>query len=119
MSDLKAGRLGDMPKVVIVHPDGTVEEVTSKLHTLAQEKSVEEVIVANKLEEKSMEEVMMQIVDEETQESESSKSGAPDDYCTFTVSQTGDRELDGAPIQTYTMISNGSQILRDEAHKLL
>lgn len=67
MSDLKAGRLGDMPKVVIVHPDGTVEEVTSKLHTLAQEKSVEEVIVANKLEEKSMEEVMMQIVDEETQ----------------------------------------------------
>lgn len=56
-----------MPKVVIVHPDGTVEEVTSKLHTLAQEKSVEEVIVANKLEEKSMEEVMMQIVDEETQ----------------------------------------------------
>lgn len=114
LSDLKAGRLGDMPKVVIVHPDGTVEEVTSKLHTLAQEKSVEEVIVANKLEEKSMEEVMMQIVDEETQESESSKSGAPDDYCTFTVSQTGDRELDGAPIQTYTMISNGSQILRDE-----
>lgn len=67
LSDLKAGRLGDMPKVVIVHPDGTVEEVTSKLHTLAQEKSVEEVIVANKLEEKSMEEVMMQIVDEETQ----------------------------------------------------
>lgn len=44
-------------------------------------------------------------------ESESSKSGAPDDYCTFTVSQTGDRELDGAPIQTYTMISNGSQIV--------
>ena len=71
LSDLKAGRLGDMPKVVIVHPDGTVEEVTSKLHTLAQEKSLEEVIVANKLEdiaqEKSMEEVMMHIVDEETQ----------------------------------------------------
>lgn len=44
-------------------------------------------------------------------ESESSKSGAPDDYCTFTVSQTGDRELDGAPIQTYTIISNGSQIV--------
>ena len=60
-----------MPKVVIVHPAGTVEEVTSKLHTLAQEKSLEEVIVANKLEdiaqEKSMEEVMMHIVDEETQ----------------------------------------------------
>ncbi|XP_048753425.2 RE1-silencing transcription factor A-like isoform X2 [Ostrea edulis] len=117
LTDLKAGRLGNMPKVVIVHPDGSVEEVTTKLHNLAQEKSMEEVIVADKLDnishDKVMEEVMMHIVDEETQESENSKSAAPEDY-TFTVAQTGDRESDGAPIQTYTMIPNGSQILRDE-----
>ncbi|XP_061196867.1 RE1-silencing transcription factor A-like [Saccostrea echinata] len=117
LTDLKAGRLGNMPKVVIVHPDGSVEEVTTKLHNLAQEKSMEEVMVANKLDDitkdKTMEEAMMHIVGEETQESENSKSGVPEDY-TFTVAQTGDRELDGAPIQTYTMISNGSQILRDE-----
>ncbi|BFZ19819.1 hypothetical protein BsWGS_22858 [Bradybaena similaris] len=30
LQDIKAGKLGDVPQVVIVHPDGSLEEITSK-----------------------------------------------------------------------------------------
>ena len=38
---------GNTPKIVIVHPDGRVEEVTARLHSLAQEKVLEEVMMAD------------------------------------------------------------------------
>ncbi|KAK6983201.1 transcriptional repressor CTCF, partial [Biomphalaria glabrata] len=31
LQDIKDGKLGDVPQVVIVHPDGTLEEISSKL----------------------------------------------------------------------------------------
>ncbi|XP_059168933.1 zinc finger protein 236-like [Physella acuta] len=31
LQDIKAGKLGDVPQVVIVHPDGSLEEISSKI----------------------------------------------------------------------------------------
>ena len=45
LSDMKEGKLGDAPKVVIVHPDGRVEEVTGRLQTLAQQGALQEVMM--------------------------------------------------------------------------
>ena len=36
---MKDGKLGTSPKVVVVHPDGRIEEVTGKLQSLSQANS--------------------------------------------------------------------------------
>ncbi|XP_069113256.1 transcriptional repressor CTCF-like isoform X2 [Argopecten irradians] len=46
LTEMREGKLGNTPKIVIVHPDGRVEEVTSKLQTLAHEKDAEDVLMA-------------------------------------------------------------------------
>lgn len=45
LSDMREGKLGIAPKVVIVHPNGSVEEVTSRLQNLVAEKQMEEMMV--------------------------------------------------------------------------
>ncbi|OWF41806.1 transcriptional repressor CTCF-like [Mizuhopecten yessoensis] len=45
LTEMREGKLGNTPKIVIVHPDGRVEEVTSKLQSLAHEKDVEDVLM--------------------------------------------------------------------------
>lgn len=45
LNDMRDGKLGAAPKVVIVHPNGSVEEVTSRLQTLVAEKQMEEMMV--------------------------------------------------------------------------
>ncbi|XP_046558877.1 zinc finger protein 184-like [Haliotis rubra] len=44
MQDLRAGKLGNAPQVVIVHPDGRVEEFSSRLDSA--EKGVDELLMA-------------------------------------------------------------------------
>ena len=39
LADMKDGKLGSSPKVVVVHPDGRIEEVTAKLQSLSQANS--------------------------------------------------------------------------------
>ncbi|KAL3859331.1 hypothetical protein ACJMK2_009556 [Sinanodonta woodiana] len=39
LADMREGKLGASPKVVVVHPDGRVEEVTAKLQSLTQSQS--------------------------------------------------------------------------------
>ncbi|KAJ8303600.1 hypothetical protein KUTeg_019996 [Tegillarca granosa] len=46
LNEMKEGKLGNTPKVVIVHPDGRVEEVTSKLQSMVQEKTMEDMLLA-------------------------------------------------------------------------
>ncbi|XP_071174495.1 uncharacterized protein [Mytilus edulis] len=45
LNDMRDGKLGSAPKVVIVHPNGSVEEVTSRLQNLVAEKQMEEMMV--------------------------------------------------------------------------
>ena len=45
LNDMREGKLGAAPKVVIVHPNGSVEEVTSRLQNLVAEKQMEEMMV--------------------------------------------------------------------------
>ena len=46
LADMKDGKLGTSPKVVVVHPDGRVEEVTAKLQSLSQSKPVDDFLVS-------------------------------------------------------------------------
>ncbi|KAH3773439.1 hypothetical protein DPMN_174800 [Dreissena polymorpha] len=46
LDDMKEGRLGNCPKVVVVHPDGRVEEVTAKLQSLSQSKPMDDFLVS-------------------------------------------------------------------------
>ena len=43
---MKEGKLGASPKVVVVHPDGRIEEVTAKLQSLSQSKPVDDFLVS-------------------------------------------------------------------------
>ena len=43
---MKEGKLGTSPKVVVVHPDGRIEEVTAKLQSLSQSKPVDDFLVS-------------------------------------------------------------------------
>ncbi|CAC5396633.1 CTCF [Mytilus coruscus] len=45
LNDMREGKLGSAPKVVIVHPNGSVEEVTNRLQNLVAEKQMEEMMV--------------------------------------------------------------------------
>ena len=45
LSDMREGKLGTAPKVVIVHPNGSVEEVTTRLQSLVAEKQMEDMMV--------------------------------------------------------------------------
>lgn len=46
LADMKDGKLGSSPKVVVVHPDGRVEEVTAKLQSLSQSKPMDDFLVS-------------------------------------------------------------------------
>ncbi|WAR11384.1 CTCF-like protein [Mya arenaria] len=46
LADMKEGKLGNSPKVVVVHPDGRVEEVTAKLQSLSQSKPMDDFLVS-------------------------------------------------------------------------
>lgn len=46
LADMKEGKLGTSPKVVVVHPDGRVEEVTAKLQNLSQSKPMDDFLVS-------------------------------------------------------------------------
>lgn len=46
LADMKEGKLGTSPKVVVVHPDGRVEEVTAKLQSLSQSKPMDDFLVS-------------------------------------------------------------------------
>lgn len=46
LADMKDGKLGTSPKVVVVHPDGRVEEVTAKLQSLSQSKPMDDFLVS-------------------------------------------------------------------------
>ena len=46
LADMKEGKLGASPKVVVVHPDGRIEEVTAKLQSLSQSKPVDDFLVS-------------------------------------------------------------------------
>lgn len=46
LADMKEGKLGASPKVVVVHPDGRVEEVTAKLQSLSQTKPMDDFLVS-------------------------------------------------------------------------
>lgn len=46
LADMKQGKLGTSPKVVVVHPDGRVEEVTAKLQSLSQSKPMDDFLVS-------------------------------------------------------------------------
>ncbi|KAL4234182.1 hypothetical protein ACF0H5_005835 [Mactra antiquata] len=46
LADMKDGKLGTSPKVVVVHPDGRVEEVTAKLQSLSQTKPMDDFLVS-------------------------------------------------------------------------
>ena len=46
LADMKEGKLGISPKVVVVHPDGRVEEVTAKLQSLSQSKPMDDFLVS-------------------------------------------------------------------------
>ena len=46
LADMKEGKLGASPKVVVVHPDGRVEEVTAKLQSLSQSKPMDDFLVS-------------------------------------------------------------------------
>lgn len=46
LADMKDGKLGLSPKVVVVHPDGRVEEVTAKLQSLSQSKPMDDFLVS-------------------------------------------------------------------------
>lgn len=46
LADMKDGKLGTSPTVVVVHPDGRVEEVTAKLQSLSQSKPMDDFLVS-------------------------------------------------------------------------
>ena len=46
LADMREGKLGASPKVVVVHPDGRLEEVTAKLQSLSQSKPVDDFLVS-------------------------------------------------------------------------
>ncbi|KAH9490430.1 hypothetical protein Btru_034862 [Bulinus truncatus] len=46
LQDIKDGKLGDVPQVVIVHPDGSLEEISSKLPPMGDKLNIDDLFSA-------------------------------------------------------------------------
>ncbi|XP_070194040.1 uncharacterized protein [Littorina saxatilis] len=113
MQEWREGKLGNAPQVVIVHPDGRIEEVTPKLQ-LPPDRSVDKllsVVGAGSSKESSTE----PSGEEKRRMSMSGSGSRPQKRIIVTVPQEGDVDEDGNQREVSTQVELASDSSDDES----